>query len=123
MRRSQYSGVDRLLRVHIDLFGVVYVIELSSVIRDLRDELERAVVAGEGEALQFELGPIELEVSVAVERSGQAHGKVRFWVVELGAGTSMDATSTQRIKLVLQPRLALSGTAPYVAGAGEPGER
>lgn len=98
-------------------------IELASVIRDLRDELERAIVAGTGEALHFELGPIELEVSVAVDRSGAAGAKVRFWVVELGADAALDATSTQRVKLVLQPRLAVSGSAPFVSGAAEPGER
>ncbi|HWG25236.1 trypco2 family protein [Actinospica sp.] len=30
-------------------------IELASVISDLRDELERAIVAGEGDGLCFEL--------------------------------------------------------------------
>jgi len=60
------------------------VIELASVIRDLRDELERAIAAGEGEQLRFELGPIELEATVAVERSDGASGKVRFWVAEGG---------------------------------------
>jgi len=54
------------------------------VIRDLRDELERAIAAGEGEQLRFELGPIELEATVAVERSDGASGKVRFWVAEGG---------------------------------------
>ena len=60
-------------------------IELAEVIRGLREELQRAIAAGEGEALRFELGPIELEVSVAVQASAQAGAKVRFWVVELGA--------------------------------------
>ncbi|MFF9351280.1 trypco2 family protein [Streptomyces sp. NPDC014734] len=80
-------------------------IELATVIRDLRDELERAVVAAEGEALRFELGTIELEMSVALERSGNAEGKVRFWVVETGAQAAVGATSTQHIRLTLKPAL------------------
>jgi hypothetical protein len=74
-------------------------IELASVVRDLRGELEQAVAAGEDEALRFELGPIELEVAVAVERSAGGGGKVRFWVAELGADGRSDTTRTQRITL------------------------
>lgn len=91
-------------------------IELASVIRDLRDELERAVAAAEGEALRFELGTIELEVSVALERTGQAGAKVRFWVVESGVDATVGATSTQRITLALQPTLTRSGNPAYVSG-------
>ncbi|WP_326621308.1 hypothetical protein OG863_29005 [Streptomyces decoyicus] len=84
-------------------------IELASVIRDLREELEQAVVAAEGAALRFELGTIELEVSVALERTGHAGAKVRFWVVESGADATVGATATQRITLALQPTLTRSG--------------
>ena len=98
-------------------------IELASVIKDLREELEQAVVAAEGEALRFELGPIELEVSVALERSGHAGAKVRFWVVESSAGAAVDATRTQRVKLTLQPILAATNRPPSVSGPAEPNER
>lgn len=81
-------------------------IELASVIRDLRDELARAIVVGQGEALRFELGPIELEVAVAVQRSDGAAGKARFWVLELGGDHKKDTSDTQRIKLTLTPHLA-----------------
>lgn len=97
-------------------------IELASVISGLRDELERAIVAGEGQALRFELGRIELEVAVAVERSGGAGGKVRFWVVELGAEGKKNATDTQRIKLALAPHLDGTTASVYVGGQAAPGE-
>lgn len=90
-------------------------VELARVIRDLREELERAITAAEGERLQFELGSIELELSVAVERTGQAGAKVRFWVVESGADASLGATSTQRITLALQPTLAGTNNAATTA--------
>ncbi|GAB2813737.1 hypothetical protein GCM10027073_52520 [Streptomyces chlorus] len=98
-------------------------IELASVIRDLRDELERAIIAAEGEALRFELGSIELELSVALDRSGQAGAKVRFWVVESGVDAALSATSTQRVSLVLQPTLAGANRPPFVSGRADANER
>jgi hypothetical protein len=97
--------------------------ELADVIRDLRGELERAIVTGEGESLRFELGPVELEVSVAIQAGAQAGAKARFWVVELGAQGSLDRASTQRIKLVLSPKLGPDGTTPMVSGPAAAGER
>ncbi|MEL5956618.1 trypco2 family protein [Streptomyces sp. CLV115] len=93
-------------------------IELATVIQDLREELERAVVAAEGEELRFELGVIELEMSVALERSGRAGSKVRFWVVETTAEATASASSTQRIKLALQPTLAGSDKT-FISGVTE----
>lgn len=98
-------------------------IELASVIRDLREELERAIAVADGEVLRFELGPIELEVSVALERTGHAEAKVRFWVVEFGADAAVDATSTQRIKLALQPTLTGSNNLPLVSGLANADEQ
>ncbi|MBM7439774.1 trypco2 family protein [Streptomyces sp. HB132] len=98
-------------------------IELASVIRDLRDELEQAIGVAEGAALRFELGTIELEVSVALERSGNAGAKVRFWVVESGTEATMARTGTQRITLALKPTLAGSVDPPYVSGFSEADER
>lgn len=98
-------------------------IELASVIRDLREELEQAIAAAESEALRFELGTIELELSIAVERTGQAGAKVRFWVVESGADTKANRTSTQLIKVTLRPTLAESHDPPFVSGHAGRNER
>lgn len=98
-------------------------IELASVIRDLRAELGRAITVGEHEALRFELGPIELEMSVGIEAGAQAGAKARFWVVELGSQGNVDRTSTQRIKLTLTPQLGPTGTSPLVSGEAVPAER
>ena len=97
-------------------------IELSEVIGELRRELQQAMDAGEGQPLRFELGPVELEATVAVEKGGGGGGKVRFWVIELGGDTKVAQSSTQRIKLALQPRLASGGTA-MVTGDEAAGER
>lgn len=98
------------------------VIELATVIRDLRAELEAAVAAADGAALLFELGPIELEVSVAMERSASAGAKVRFWVIDADAEGRAGSVSTQRVKLTLAPKLAAGGGPPHVSGQAVAGE-
>jgi NTP-dependent ternary system trypsin peptidase co-occuring protein len=97
-------------------------IELASVVRDLRAELGAAIVAGKDEQLRFELGPIEVEATVVVDRSADFEGKVRFWVVELGADRKTDSTSTLRISLSLTPKLAGISQPPWIAGQAESGE-
>jgi hypothetical protein len=98
-------------------------IGLAEVIRELRRELQEAMKASEREALRFALGPVELEATVAVEKGGGAEGKVRFWVIELGGDAKASTSSTQRLKLVLQPRLADSDATPWVAGDATEDER
>jgi hypothetical protein len=98
-------------------------IELARVINDLREELHAAIDAGADEQLRFELGPIELEVSVAVERSTGGVGKVRFWVVELKGDQRRNASNTQRIKLSLTPKLTGMRRPPQISGSAEPSER
>ncbi|MGW2824949.1 trypco2 family protein [Streptomyces sp. NPDC001443] len=97
-------------------------IELASVIKDLRDELESAIRSADGELLQFELGTIELEVSVQLERRSSNGAKVRFWVVEAGAEAGAGRSGTQLVKLTLQPRLVGSDRTPMVAGRAAPDE-
>ena len=105
-------------------------IELADVVSDLRTELERAMRAGADKELRFALGPIELEVSVGVTKEGSGGAKVRFWVVEMGAEAKAAGTSTQRIKLILNPtlpgqRAEKSGVpaSVYIGGDELPGER
>jgi hypothetical protein len=98
-------------------------IELGELIRDLRAELNEAMSAAPGDGLQFELGPIELEVSVGVDKSAGAAAKVRFWVVDLESNGRLATNSLQKIKLSLTPRTAGSDTPPYVSGRERSGER
>ena len=98
-------------------------IELAEVIGELRRELQEAMHAGEGEELRFELGPVELEATVAVEKGGGTGAKVRFWVIELGGDAKASQTSTQRIKLSMQPRLTATGEKALIAGDEVTGER
>ena len=98
-------------------------IELSAMISELRRELDQAIEAGADERLRFELGPVEVEVTVGLDSKGTGAAKVRFWVVELGGDGEVARSSLQRIKLTLQPRLAGSSVPPEIADAERPGER
>ena len=98
-------------------------IELAQVISQLREELDTARRAGQGEDLRFELGPVELELMVAVDRQGGPDAKVRFWVIELGASGKVASQATQRIKLILDPRESGQEGRPLIAGDERPGER
>ncbi|MDG4857789.1 hypothetical protein P8605_06400 [Streptomyces sp. T-3] len=100
--------------------------ELADMIRALRRELSTAMVQGAGEAIRFELGPVEVEATVAVQQEAGANGKVRFWVVEAGTEGKYAKAQTQRITLTLQPQTLASDGTPVsarIAGATADGER
>ncbi|MGW5343441.1 trypco2 family protein [Streptomyces sp. NPDC004050] len=87
-------------------------IELSTVIKELREELELSIAEAQGKKLQFELGAIELE------KKAGGHGKVKFWVVDLGVDGSVRSDAVQRVKLSLQPTVDVAGvrTSAFVSG-------
>ena len=105
-------------------------VELASVIRQLRAELNEALVDAEGERLRFELGPVQVALSVTVGREAAPGAKVRFWVVEAGADARLSRDAVQEIKLVLTPvdtqappRPDGSSAAPLIEGRAVEGER
>jgi len=85
--------------------GVVGVggVELASVVRQLRAELNEALEGAEGERLRFELGPVEMSLRVTVGQEAAPGAKVRFWVIEASADAKLSRESVQEIKLVLTP--------------------
>ncbi len=76
-------------------------VELSSVIKNLRNELNEALADSSNERLRFELGPIELTLSVVVAKEASPTAKVRIYVVEAGAGGKYSSSATQQVKLTL----------------------
>ncbi|MFE6864505.1 trypco2 family protein [Nocardia sp. NPDC057668] len=98
-------------------------IELADFIQDLRKELSQAIATGSGQDLRFELGPIELETSVAVTREAGGGGKIRFLVVDADAQGKLGDAKTQTVRLTLNPVLNSTGASPYVSGGEAPGER
>lgn len=105
-------------------------VELASVIRQLRAELNEALADAEGERLRFELGPVQVSLTVTVGREVAPGAKVRFWVIEAGADAQVSREAVQDIKLVLTPidtqaPRGLDGrlAAPVIEGGAVEGER
>jgi hypothetical protein len=99
-------------------------VELADLISQLRGELSRAMWLGDHGEIRFVPGPVELELTVAVEKNRQEGGKIRFWVLDGSVDRSQLSTVTQRITLTLDPRLASDPTrSPLISGAEVPGER
>lgn len=73
------------------------------MVRQLRAELNEAMDESEGERLRFELGPVELSLTVTVGREATPGAKIRFWVIEAGADAKISREAAQDIKLVLTP--------------------
>jgi hypothetical protein len=97
---------------------------LAEVIAHLRTELSEAMRAGEGEDLRFELGPVELELTIGVDKEAKPGAKVKFWVLEWGAEAKIGSTAAQRIKLVLDPRHAgQADRRPTISGPEAADER
>jgi hypothetical protein len=104
-------------------------LELASVVRQLRAELNEAMDEAEGERLRFELGPVELSLTVTVGRDATPGARIRFWVIDAGAAAKISREAVQDIKLVLTPRdmqapLGTDGkpAAPLIHGRQVPGE-
>jgi hypothetical protein len=79
-------------------------LELASVVRQLRQELTEAMEEGEGERLRFELGPVELSLTVTVGKEATPGARIRFWVIDAGAAAKISREAVQGVKLVLSPR-------------------
>jgi hypothetical protein len=105
-------------------------VELATVVRQLRAELNEALADAEGERLRFELGPVQVSLSVTVGREATPGAKVRLWVIEAGADVHVSREAVQEIKLVLTPidthALVGSGGKPaalLIEGGAVAGER
>lgn len=105
-------------------------VELASVIRQLRTELNEALTGAEGERLRFELGPVEVSLTVTVGREAAPGARVRFWVIEAGADAKVSQEAVQEIKLVLTPVDTAApvgpdgkAAAPWIGGSAVEGER
>lgn len=76
-------------------------IELAALLASLRSEISRARLDSVGKDVRFRVDAIDLELQVAVEKSVEADGGVRFWVVSMGGKGTAKSTETHVIKLSL----------------------
>lgn len=79
-------------------------IELAEAIEQLRDQIELAMEAAKDRALQFRLGPVELELKVELAQKATVAGRVKAWVIEAGADGSLNANNVHIIKIILHPQ-------------------
>ena len=78
-------------------------IGLEEAIRAVRAELTQAMQAGSGEEIRFRVNRVSLQFQVVATKSAEASGKVRFWVVDVGAGGKLESASTHTVQVDLEP--------------------
>jgi hypothetical protein len=77
---------------------------LAKFLQGLRTELLESMKNAK-EDLAFKLTKLDVELQVTAEQSMDGSGKIKFWVIEAGAGGKIGASSVQTIKMSLQPIL------------------
>lgn len=82
---------------------------LAEAIGQLRHELETAQLSNPNPEFRFEVGPVELEFTVDMRKSGGADAGVRWGVVSFGAKGELAVQNGHRLKLVLQPKDSRTG--------------
>jgi hypothetical protein len=88
---------------------------LAEAIEGIRAELAQAMAAGEGERLRFDVGPVELEFTVEIERNLSANAGVKVWVVQAGGSGGLSRESSQRINVTLNPVDTATDRSPRVS--------
>lgn len=79
-------------------------IPLSSMIQQLRRELEVAQKEGNGKDLRFEVGDIELELQLGVTDETKANGGIKVWVLNANLEGKAASQTVQKVKLKLTPK-------------------
>jgi hypothetical protein len=82
---------------------------LADAIGQLRREIGAAMMSARGEPLQFQLGPVELELQVTVSSKAGVKGEAKWVVVTFGADAGTERAGTHTVKLKLTPRVAGGG--------------
>lgn len=79
---------------------------LATAIGHLRREIGEAMSQARGEALQFTLGPVELELEVELTAGGEGGVEAKWVVVSIGGKVHGERRSSHRVKLTLTPQVA-----------------
>src|SRR5436309_513187 len=80
---------------------------LGEVISALRSEIKEAMENGKGQDVQFDLGSIELELTLTVKAEGGSEGKISFHVLgagaEIGGKGKIAKEQVQKVKFTITP--------------------
>lgn len=90
-------------------------IGLREAVGALRAELSESIAASAEERLRFEVGEMELEFQITIERVKEGSGGIRFWVVDLGGKASKASTTTHTVTIPLKP--VTSDRTPVLTGS------
>lgn len=82
---------------------------LTEVVARIRDELEAARDAGEGEDVRFTVDKVSLEFTIQVQRTTQGGGGLRIGVLTADASRTVDRATTHRVQVDLVPHDADGG--------------
>jgi hypothetical protein len=80
-------------------------VDLASALEALRGQLETAWVAGQGRRVRFRVSDVTMTVEAVAGRERDGSGKVRWWLIEAGAGAKRSSQTTQTLVLTLTPSL------------------
>jgi Trypsin-co-occurring domain 2 len=78
-------------------------IGLAETIRALRSELEEAMAQSAQQAVQFVVGPVQMEFHVGVTKDVNSNAKAKFWVLELDGSGSYSDESIEKVIMSLEP--------------------
>ena len=90
-------------------------IDLVSAVQALRAQITEAAATDAHSDIRFQVGPIELEFTVALTRDNSVKGGVKAWVVTADADVRRSTAETHRVKLNLTPVSASTGTSPEIS--------
>lgn len=77
--------------------------ELGETVSAIREQLQQAMDEGDGKALKFRAGPVELEFSIEVRKEGEAKARIMVLPWSAEARAAAGANAVHRLKLTLQP--------------------
>lgn len=95
-------------------------IGLADAVAAIREELLAAAESGNGQELQFSVGPVDLEFTVVLRTDATVKSGFRAWVLSADAEAGLGRERTQRIALTLTPAMPMDGTSPCAAAGTGP---
>lgn len=78
-------------------------VPLAGAIAALRQELFQVWVDAQAQQLRFKVAPVELTVQVQVTWTGEGAAGIKWWLINADGKLSRERSTTQTIKLVLDP--------------------
>jgi hypothetical protein len=87
---------------------------LADAIEAVRRELQLAQQRGAGQAVQFRVGPVELQLQVEMGTSVRGEGGIQVWVVSAKGSGERTSSTSHTVRVQLTPETA-SGADVLVA--------